>query len=404
MAAFRYEAADRDGRIKTGQFSAVSRDEAVARLVAQGLTPVRVTAAPGGGAAGASGRQGAAAGRAAAPTLAILRELATLIRAGLTVTQALGVVRKLARPRQAVLIGRMLVCVRAGGSLSAAMAEAPALFPETLRGAVAAGEAGGRLADMLDQLVEWVERDLATRRQVVSMLTYPAILLLVMAGAMAVIFGVVLPRLEPLFAGNGAQLPFATTVVLSIAHLVRDWGEAVALALILAGVAFLVALRLPATRAGLDRTALGPRFLFGLPRRIAAAQFSHTLATLVAGGLSLDRALAAATAAVGNTAMRETLRLAMDRVRRGGSLGPALAETGLMPPAVVELAAVGEETGRLGPMLKEAARTLDVEIKNRLDRVATVLPPVITLVLGGLVAGLMAGVVGGLLAANEFAL
>ncbi|WP_158596255.1 type II secretion system F family protein [Oleomonas cavernae] len=403
MTAFRYEAVDRDGGTKVGQLTAVSREEAVERLIVQGLVPIRVSAT-GGGEANRPWFMGSASDRPTAETLVVLRNLATLMGAGLTVVQSLGVVHKLARPRYAPVIERMLVAVRAGRSLSDAMADAPALFPETLRGAVAAGEAGGRLADMLDQLVEWVERDLATQRRLISMLTYPAILLLVMTGAMTVIFGVVLPRLEPLFAGGGAQLPVATRVVLALGHLFRDWGELIGILLVVAGVGFLIALRLPAFKAGMDGLAMGQNFLFGLPRRTAAARFCHTLATLVVGGLSLDRALAAAAVAIHNGAMQARLRVAVDQVRRGGRLGPALAETGLMPPAVVELAAVGEETGRLGPMLKEAARTLDVEVGHTLDRISTLLPPAITLILGGLVAGLMAGVVGGLLAANEFAL
>lgn len=403
MPVFRFEAADREGRLSTGVFEAGSRDDAVDRLVSKGLIPVKVLAL--GVRGGALAERGDGTGApVSAQTLAILRELATLLRAGLTVSQALGVIARLVPGRRAAMIGRVHAAVRAGRPLSEAMLEAPSLFPRAIRGAAAAGEASGRLPDMLEQLARWVERDLATRRKIAAMLTYPVILFFVMAGAMAVIFSVVLPRLEPLFRGADAQLPMATRIVLALGRFFREQGEGAGLVLVGAGVVFLALLRLPAVRAAVDAALLRPHALFGLPRRIAAARFSHTLSTLLLGGMSLDRALAATAAATGNGALRAALQGATGAVRRGERLGASIERTGLMPPSVVELASVGEETGRLGEMLAEAGRALDDDIGHRLDRVATILPPLITLVLGGLVAGLMAGVVGGLLAANEFAL
>lgn len=402
MPAFRFEASDRDGRLQTGVLEAGSREEAAERLVMRGLVPVKVVSPRRGGAAAIPAGEGA--GAVSAATLSVLREMATLLAAGLTVHQALGVVARLAPRRRAVAIGRLHGAVRAGRPLSEAMGEVPALFPATIRGAIAAGEQSGRLAEMLAQLTRWAETDLATRRKVTSMLTYPIVLLFVMAAAMAVIFSVVLPRLEPLFRGAEGGLPFATRLVLDLGRFFRAYGEITGVALVGAGVLLLVMLRVPTVRARIDGAMLGPNILFGLPRRIAAARFCHTLSTLLVGGMALDRGLSATMAATANGALRAALATATDKVRRGGRLGPALEETGAMPPAVVELAGVGEETGRLGPMLAEAGRVLDEEISVRLDRVATLLPPLVTLVLGGLVAGLMAGVVGGLLAANDFAL
>ena len=396
----RYDAIGQDGKGVRGRIRAVSVEDAAVQLRARGLVPVRIVA-DDGRAAAERHRPAVAASKA---TLLILRELAVLLRAGLTVPRALAVIARLLPAASRRRVEAVMAGVRGGAPLAEAMAvSAPGLFPAPVRGAIAAGAASGHLVDVLDQLVAGIARDLSLRQRILSILAYPLILLLVMAAALAVILGVVVPRMEPLLTSAGVDLPWLTHLVIGLAHLMRDWGEALAgLAIVALGLT-LLALRAPGPRRRLERWLLETRLLLGLPRRMAAARFCHVAGTLLKGGVTLDRALEGAAAAVGNHGFQDRIRRAVPRVRRGERLAAVLGEAGVLPPVVIELAAVGDETASLGPMLHEAATALDAEIGVALDRLATLLPPVLTLLMGMLVAGLMAGVVSGLLAANSVA-
>jgi general secretion pathway protein F len=135
-----------------------------------------------------------------------------------------------------------------------------------------------------------------------------------------------------------------------------------------------------------------------------AAQFGRNVAMLLSGGMPLNRALETAQAAVSNVHLKQRLSGAIELVRQGKSLKAALGASDTLPRVLVEFAGVGEETGKLGPMLDQAADILDREVQTKLDRLSALLLPAVTIVLGLVVAGIMSGVVSGILAANEIAL
>jgi general secretion pathway protein F len=166
----------------------------------------------------------------------------------------------------------------------------------------------------------------------------------------------------------------------------------------------LVGLRQPSTRWAIDRHAVRARYLLGIPLGYHAAQFCRNLGMLLEGGLPLNRALELAGQAVANRYLRDALAPVTQRVRQGRSLRNALEEAAILPRITIEFVAVGEETGRLAPMLNEAAAILDREVQIRLDRLSALLLPVLTIVLGLVVAAIMAGVVSGIFAANDLAL
>jgi general secretion pathway protein F len=149
---------------------------------------------------------------------------------------------------------------------------------------------------------------------------------------------------------------------------------------------------------------LTARVLLKIPQNYHAAQFCRNLGMLVEGGMPLNRALEATQEAVSNSFIRQRLSAVVDRVKHGRTLRSSLEEAGVFPRLAVEFVAVGEETGRLAPMLNEAAEVLDRDVQLKLDRLSALLMPAVTIVLGVIVAGIMSGVISGILAANDLAL
>ncbi len=405
MPSFAYEATSAQGGATRGVIEAPSRSAAVERILALGQTPVRLVEQNAGAALSLSAARFAPQWGLGAERLSILRDLSLLLRAGLSVERALVAMQGLTKKaRVKATLSNMLDGLRGGEALSTAMTRSGALFPETMRKLVAAGEASGRLAETMGRLAEAHARTKELADRALSALIYPLLLIVVMIAVLVMIFTVVLPRLEPLFEQSRGALPWATALLLALSHFFNAFGWWLLLALAGGLVYALYALRQPEVQLWLDRYAVNSRLLLDLPRRYQAAQFCRNLAMLLDGGMTLNRALESAQAAMSNRYMRSFMGKVTDDVRQGRTLKTALEAAGVFPRLTVEFAAVGEETGRLGPMMNEAADVLDRDVQTQLDRLSALLLPAVTIVLGAIVAAIMAGVVSGILAANDLAL
>lgn len=405
MPSFAYEAAGPDGAIGRGVIDAPSRSAAVERILALGRTPVRIVEqAPGAAPVAAATRLMPAFG-IANERLSLLRELGTLLQAGLSVERALTAMQGLSvKARTKAVVQALLDGLRAGEPLSGAMRRAEAFFPESVRRLVAAGEASGKLGEVVTRLAAAEARNKELTDRVVSAMIYPALLVVVMFAVLVMIFTTVIPRLAPLFAQSADALPWPAAVLLAIAQFFNAYGTLTAIVAVVAFVALLYALQQSAAQVAFGRWSFKSRLLLDIPRRFHAAQFARNVSMLLGGGMPLNRALETAQAAVANVHLRQRLSGAIELVRQGKPMKVALAATDALPPAVIEFAAVGEETGRLGPMLNEAADILDRDVQTKLDRLSALLLPAVTIVLGLVVAAIMSGVVSGILAANELAL
>lgn len=404
MPSFAYEAAGPDGAIGRGVIEAASRSAAVERLLASGRTPVRLVEHDGASAPPETARVLPAFG-IAGERLALLREFGTLLQAGLSVERALTALQGLtARARSKSAVQALLAGLRAGEPLSVAMRRADVLFPEPMRKLVAAGEASGRLGDVVTRLAAAETRNKELSDRAISAMIYPALLVVVMLIVLTIIFTTVVPRLAPLFAQSGDALPWPAAVLLGISQFLNGYGT---LSAIVAGVALLgllYGLRQPAARVAVGRWLLKSRLFFDIPRGMHAAQFARNVAMLLNGGMPLNRALETAQAAIGNVHLKQSLSGAIELVRQGKSMKTALEASGALPRILLEFAGVGEETGRLAPMLDQAADILDRDVQTKLDRLSALLLPAVTIVLGLVVAAIMGGVVSGIMAANELAL
>jgi general secretion pathway protein F len=402
---FAYEAAGPDGAIGRGVIEAPSRGAAVERILALGRTPVRVVEQEADAESGFTTTRLLPEFGVAADRLNLLREFGTLLQAGLSVERALTAMQGLTtRKRSKAAVQAMLEGLRGGEALSAAMRRATPLFPEPMRRLVAAGEASGKLPDVMSRLAAAEARNKELSDRAVSAMIYPVLLIVVMIIVLAIIFTSVVPRLAPLFAQSGDALPWPAAVLLGVSQFFNTYGTLVTVGAVVLLGALLYWSQQPAAQVALARWSFRSRLLLDIPRRMHAAQFGRNVAMLLSGGMPLNRALETAQAAVANLHLKQRLSGAIEMVRQGKSLKAALEASDAMPRVVVEFAAVGEETGRLAPMLNEAADILDRDVQTKLDRLSALLLPAVTIVLGLVVAAIMSGVVSGILAANELAL
>jgi len=404
VPSFAYEAAGPDGAIGRGVIEAASRSAAVERILASGRTPVRLVEQDAS-AAGFETKSAFPMLGMAGERLALLREFGTLLQAGLSVERALTALQGLTvRPRSRTAVLALLEGLRAGEPVSAAMRRASALFPEPMRKLVAAGEASGRLPEVISRLATAETRNKELSDRAVSAMIYPALLIVVMLVVLTIIFTTVVPRLEPLFTQSGDALPWPAAVLLAVAQFFNAYGTLTAIAAVATLGFGLYTVRQPAMQVAIERWSFRSRLLFDIPRQVHTAQFGRNVGMLLAGGMPLNRALEIAQSAVGNVHLKQQLSGAIELVRQGKPLKTAFEASGALPRILIEFAGVGEETGRLAPMLDQAADILERDVQTKLDRVSALLLPAVTIVLGLLVAAIMSGVVSGIMAANELAL
>jgi len=402
MPRFTFEAIGPSGAVVRGTLEASSSGAAVGQLVAEGQIPVSLRET--GKVALELERILSTLGLITFDYRLFLQEMGVLLKAGMSVERALTALEAISPNRHhAARVRQILAKVRAGDALSQAVAtlvgEAPAYIPRL----IAAGEASGHLADIVTRLATGLIRAKALKDRVISGLTYPAVLVVATGVVLWVIFTSVLPRLTPMFSEAGASLPASTFALLALGQIFDRYGLALLILVIAGGIAFILALRTTAVRLSIDRFSWANPITLHLPQRYEAARFCHNLETLLGGGLSLERALVSASEGSANSWFRSRMNIVQSAVSEGKRLRTAFAESQALPAIVTEFAAVGEETGHLGAMMGEVAVILDHDVETRLDRLTSLVVPLATLLMGGLVAGIMAGVVSGILAVNDLA-
>lgn len=405
MALYRYRAVNAAGDVAAGELEAANEAETVDRLRDQGLMPMRVEPAVGGraaavGAAPAKGRSWFTPRRVTRDNvMAITRELATLLRAGLPLDRALEVLIGLApSPPVASLLQTIRDEVRGGKALSQALDMHRQVFSRFYINIVRAGEAGGALGTVLSRLAETMERNKDLRESVQSALIYPTILIGVAVTSVMVLLIFVVPQFQQTFSQAGKALPLPTQVVIVFGTALRKyWWLAI---LIIAASIWLVRnrLKVPSVRLRWDGRLLRLPLLGDLLAKVEVARFARTLSTLLANGVTLLSGLAIVRETMTNTVLARALEGVITRLREGKGFGRPLIETGLYPKLATQMILVGEESGRLEEMLNRVADVYDREVQVAIKRFLSVLEPAMILglavMIGGIVLSILMGVMG----------
>lgn len=329
-------------------------------------------------------------------------ELSALLGARVPLAVALTTIAKgTDHSRLRSLAEQLCAAVEAGARLSDALQALTSNATDV--GALAAGETRGNPADALARLAETLSRQDATERALLSALIYPAILLLVTLGSLATILLVVVPGLEPLLSAPGRDIPPSASAVLLASKALRTHGSTLSVfAVTVAGGLFLLR-RHPAIRRWSEAAVI--RLPLIGPAVIAAdvATALRNAAGLVDSGTTVPSAFDHAAGAVRLSALADALRAIAEAVRQGEAIEASVASTALLPPGVAGLVTVGARTGTLSAMLLTAAARLERDAENRIARLLALLPPAITVLLGGLVGGITVVIFSAILSANDFA-
>jgi type IV pilus assembly protein PilC len=319
------------------------------------------------------------------------QELATLLRAGLPLVQSLDILRRRApNPTFKMALDDIYDKVRSGTSLSEAF-EAQHLFSGVYTASLMAGEKSGSLEQVLRRYVQHIKVMLAVKSQVVSALIYPAVLVVLSAAVVGLIVFQVVPKFAEFYEqyGSNAVLPASTQIVVAISTTLVASGWLIFGGL--GGGIFLamVWFRQERARRQLHSAMLRLPFFGPLTRKLATAQVSRTLATLLAGGIPLVNSLDIAAKSVTNRFIAESLLIVAKEVREGSSLGTSLAKQHIFPHVAVEMVEVGESTGALADMLNSVADFYDEENTTTLTRFSNLIQPVLLVVMGVVIAFLL---------------
>jgi general secretion pathway protein F len=322
----------------------------------------------------------------AAELAAITRQFSTLVAAGLPLVEALGALAEQAeRPVLARTLAQVRQEVTEGGSLADALAQHPRLFAPLYVNMVRAGEASGALHVVLDRLADYTENQARLLGKVRSALTYPAIMLVLSGTILFFLLSYVVPKVTRIFQETHQQLPLPTRFLLGLSDFVAQWWWLLLLTIAGVAVGAMRWARTPAGRDRVDRWTLAVPYFGRLTQKLAVARFARTLSTLLASGIGLLPALDIVKSVVDNTVLTRAIEDARDAIREGQSIAPPLRESGLFPPLVIHMVAVGERSGQLEAMLGKAADTYDDEVENAVVALTTILEPIIIVFMGGVV-------------------
>jgi len=398
MGAFRYQALGTGGSPVSGVIESVDRRSALNDLAAKGLFPSLLEACGEGGerekGAGTTGAVGTTGGTKfrfgsgvrRKEVTAFTREMAALLGASIPIPQALeGLGEEEPNPAFKAVLQAMANSVRKGSSLSAALGEHPALFDSLYASMIRVGEEAGALPLVMNDLANLLEHQDEIRGEVVTAVSYPLFVMGFGVLTVVILLTVVLPRLFTMLQEMLRVLPLPTLILLRTSEFLQNYWGAVLIGLIALAAGIRWFARTPQGRARIDGwklkvPVLGPVFLAS-----ALSRFARTLGTLVKSGVSLLPALKIVEHTIGNVALGKLIAQVSEDTRGGDSLAGPLRKLGVFPRTVVQMIAVGEESGQLDSMLLKVAEIEEREMRAKTKTLISLLAPALILLVGALV-------------------
>ena len=387
---FAYKVRDRGGKVVEGQLEADDASLVAGKLRQMGYTPISIeerskarftadVSLPGIG------------GKVKLKDVAVFsRQFATMINSGLSLIRALAILAdQTENPQLAKVAGEVRLDVEKGSSLSVALAKHPKVFNRLFIAMVRSGEVGGVLDAVLVRLADTIEKQVELRRKVRSAMTYPVVVLsvcIVIATAMLLF---IVPQFKAIYTDLGGELPMPTKVLISISDLLKQFFP---IFVLIAGVAVFLFRRWIKSEQGRpkwDAFRLRVPVFGGLVRKTALARFSRTLAALTRSGVGILESLEIVADTAGNEVVSVAVRDTQQAVKRGDTLARPLEQHEVFPPMVVQMIAVGEETGALDEMLDKIADFYDQEVSATVDALTSLIEPMLIVFMGAIVGGMI---------------
>lgn len=387
---FTYKAL-KDGKEIDGEIEGASKEAIVSSLVHQGVHPVSIKAA---------GKKGFTIGKPKVKLndlVIFTRQLSTMISAGVPLARSLTTLATDCEspPLKAAIEG-IVKDVEGGIALGDAFAKYPDVFSEVYVNMVKAGEEGGILDEILKRLALQVELDASIRKKVKSAMAYPTVLLVVTVVAFFGIMLIIMPKISSIITnlgGPNAKLPVYTQVLLNASHFMT--AHIIPILVLTAGIVYGVThyIRTPKGKYNFHRFLIKVPVLKNITIKMAVARFSRTFASLMSAGVSVLDALEVTGGAIGNKVFEKDLRDAAVQVRNGKQLSESI-DHDLWPHIVAQMLAVGEETGQIDTVLVKIADFYEEEVATLIDGLASIIEPIMIVILGGAVGLIAASVMG----------
>ncbi|MDB6020980.1 MAG: Type secretion system protein [Pedosphaera sp.] len=411
MTNYSYSAVDAHGKETRGTVQVADQSEALKRIKEMGFYPIKVAELPRASLSPAAraqrhgsrlGLTSRAAGlsrpsrrvrRPRARTITLFtRQLSTLLEAGMPLLRSLRLLHEQEPNRDfKQLIASLSLAIEGGSSFSEALAQYPKIFDRLYLNMIKAGEVAGALEASLKRLADFMEKAARIKGKVKAAMFYPAAVITVATGVMALMLLVIVPRFKEVFAGlgNGRPLPAFTRFVLGISEVIQHNFLLAAVVLAALYGLFLLAIQTKTGRRLFDHFKLRMPVLGPVFRKLAIARFTRTLGTLSTSGVPILQALTIIKDATGNVVVGHFVGRVHDNVKQGESIVGPLRESNIFPAMVVGMVDVGEQTGALPEMLNKIADTYDEEVDNSVTAMTSLLEPIMIVFLGVVVGSIV---------------
>jgi type IV pilus assembly protein PilC len=383
--AFQWEARTRSGETKKGVMEAESEEAVHNKLKLQLLQPVTVKKQP---------KQLSIQFGTGVNTTDIViftRLFATMIDAGLPIVQCLDILSAQAENKR---FGKILQAVKMGVegglTLSDSLKKHPKIFDQLFINLVAAGEAGGILDTILQRLSVYMEKAMKLKRRVKGAMSYPVAVLGIAGIVVTILLTKVVPVFEKMFKDfGGGKLPAPTQFVIDASNAMVHYLPYIIGFLVVGGISFRMILKTRKGRTAFDGTLLKLPVLGAVLRKVVVARFTRTMGTLLGSGVPILDAMEIVAKTAGNSVVQDGIMFVRARISEGKDLATPLMETGLMPPMVVQMIAVGEQTGALDAMLSKIADFYEEEVDVAIASMTSLIEPAMMVFLGGVIGGLV---------------
>ena len=389
LRTFEYQALDNGGKVVKGRIEAPHQGAVAGRLKTMGIAPVAINEVSTSG-LNMEIRIGGGSGVKTKDLAVMARQLATMVAAGLSILRALAILSEQTENKAlAKVLGQVRGDVETGQSLSAAMERHKDVFPPLMLNMIKAGEVGGFLEEVLLSIANNFEAEVKLRGKVKSAMTYPVVVFVIAILAVIGMLMFIVPVFSNMFEELGAELPAPTKVLVWLSEFLKWTAIPFAIALGIFGFWWSKHKNDLSVREKFDPIKLKVPVFGPLFQKVAIARFTRNFGTMIRSGVPLLQALDIVGDTSGNIVITHAVKDVRDSVRTGQSLTGPLAQHKVFPPMVVQMMAVGEDTGALDTMLDKVADFYDQEVEATTEQLTSLIEPIMIVVIGSIIGGMI---------------
>lgn len=387
---YAYRGRDADGKVVKGRIDAPGESAVASRLRTMGLSPISIEEAPEATGLNREINIGFGSGVKLKDLAIMSRQMATMIGSGLSILRTLNIIAEQTENKKlAGIMGRVRDDVESGIAISDAMKKHGDVFPPLMVNMIRAGETGGFLDASLESVAENFEKEVKLRGTIKSALTYPVIVLVMSLVAVVAMLLFIVPIFENMFKGLGGQLPLPTMILVVLSHQMVWVAPVLLVAAIVGGIWWSRNKNTEAVRRRVDPIKLKLPVFGPLMKKIAVARFSRNFANMIGAGVPILQALKIVGETSGNWVIENALVRVAESVRQGESIAGPLAEQPVFPSMVVQMIAVGEDSGSLETMLNKIADFYDQEVAAATEQLTAMIEPLMIAFLGVVIGGMV---------------